>query len=104
MPSILILHLNRFINITGLRKIQRQVSFPLEGLDISKYGGNLHSRLDLYAVSNHYGTMQSGHYTANCKVDNDRWISFDDQNTSEVSESRVCSPAAHILFYKVTLA
>ena len=99
MPSIL--HLNRFNNITGLRKIQRQVSFPLKGLDISKYGDHLHNRLDLYAVSKHYGTMQSGHYTAYCKVDNDRWISFDDQNTSEISESRVCSPAAYILFYKV---
>ena len=93
--------LNRFTNITGLRKIQRQVRFPLEGLDVSKYGDNLHNRLDLYAVSNHYGTMRSGHYTVYCKVDNDRWINFDDQNTSEVSESRVCSPAAYILFYEM---
>ena len=94
MPSILILRLNRFNNITGLRKIQRQVSFPLKGLDISKYGNNLHNRVDPYAVSNHYGTMQSGHYTAYCKIDND-------QNTSEVSESRVGSPADYILFYKI---
>ena len=34
---------------------------------------------DLYAVSNHYGTMNGGHYTAMCQNPvNKLWYEFDD--------------------------
>ena len=40
----------------------------------------------LYAVSNHYGTMHGGHYTAFCKNVYDRkWYKFDDQFVTEMS-------------------
>lgn len=39
----------------------------------------------LYAVSNHYGTMHGGHYTAFCRnVYNRRWYKFDDQFVTEM--------------------
>lgn len=54
----------------------------------------------LYAVSNHYGTMEGGHYTAFCKSANyGRWYKFDDQVVSPLDASNVVSSAAYILFY-----
>ena len=39
-----------------------------------------YSHFNLYAVSNHYGTMEGGHYTAYCKSDITRgWHKYDDQ-------------------------
>lgn len=45
------------------------IDFPLEELDMRPF--SLHVPSDnpysLYAVSNHYGSTQCGHYTAACK-------------------------------------
>jgi hypothetical protein len=41
-------------------------------------------KYDLYAVSNHYGGLRSGHYTAVCKNPVvERWFKFDDHNPIE---------------------
>lgn len=52
------------------QKIDVDVSFPLESLDLTKHitGRTDGEKLiyDLYAVSNHYGNMGFGHYTAYC--------------------------------------
>ncbi len=41
---------------------------------------------DLYAVSNHFGNVGYGHYTAYGKnPDNNKWYNFDDSSVSEVS-------------------
>ena len=62
---------------------------------------------DLYAVSNHYGTMNGGHYTAMCKnVMNDTWYEFDDSQLTKLGQSdsgvkgNVVSKAAYVLFYR----
>ncbi|KAI9141081.1 hypothetical protein BKA69DRAFT_1038720 [Paraphysoderma sedebokerense] len=56
---------------------------------------------DLYAVSNHFGGLGGGHYTAYAKnpIDN-RWYDFDDSSVQPISESKVKSPAAYLLFYR----
>ncbi|KAG7468755.1 ubiquitin carboxyl-terminal hydrolase 8, partial [Solea senegalensis] len=57
-------------------------------------------RYGLYAVSNHYGGLDGGHYTAYCKnALKQRWYKFDDHEVSEISTSSVKSSAAYILFY-----
>jgi ubiquitin carboxyl-terminal hydrolase 8 len=54
----------------------------------------------LYGVSNHYGSMEGGHYTAYCKNERyNKWYKFDDHEVSEMSTNDVCSGAAYILFY-----
>lgn len=59
-----------------------------------------YSRFKLYAVSNHYGTMDAGHYTAYCKnSEYNQWFKFDDQDVMEISGNEVRSAAAYILFY-----
>lgn len=56
---------------------------------------------ELYAVSNHYGSLSGGHYTAYAK-NKERWFSFNDSSVSSVSESQVTSRSsgAYILFYR----
>jgi ubiquitin C-terminal hydrolase len=46
---------------------------------------------DLYAVSNHYGSLGGGHYTAMCKNPVfDIWAEFDDSSVSKISNRDVC--------------
>lgn len=58
---------------------------------------------DLYAVTNHFGGLGGGHYTAFAKnkFDN-QWYNFDDSNVSVVSnpEQAIITTAAYVLFYK----
>lgn len=57
---------------------------------------------DLYAVSNHFGSANCGHYTAFGKnAKSGEWYNFDDSSVSGVSaESVIGSSAAYILFYE----
>ena len=56
---------------------------------------------DLYAVSNHYGGLGGGHYTAYCRMPDDgKWYTFDDSSVAEMREESVKSPAAYVLFYR----
>ena len=71
LPEVLVVHLKRFSFNRGFRgKLDSFVDFPMTKLDLSKYvapeeGGHVY---DLYAVSNHYGGMGGGHYTAYAMV------------------------------------
>ena len=79
------------------------VDFSVNDLELNrvvKSSNARYSRFKLYAVSNHYGTMDAGHYTAYCKnpVFN-KWFKFDDQEVMEINGNEVRSAAAYILFY-----
>merc|ERR1712032_276761 len=55
---------------------------------------------DCYAVSNHFGGLGGGHYTAYAKGDDGEWCNFDDSRvTTGVEESEVVSSAAYCLYY-----
>jgi len=49
------------------------VDFPLENLDLNqkvlakRYSNDKDYKYDLFAVSNHYGSLGGGHYTAYAK-------------------------------------
>lgn len=56
---------------------------------------------DLFAVSNHFGGMGGGHYTAYAKLnESDKWYCFDDSNTYPVQAKDVVTSAAYVLFYR----
>jgi len=56
---------------------------------------------DLFAVSNHYGSLGFGHYTAYCKNSRTgKWYSFDDSSVSAEDPDNVCSTASYVLFYR----
>lgn len=107
-PNILIIHLKRFKNNS---KIDTLVNFPLEGLDISDFvinkkinpqtGENEKYVYDLFAVANHFGSINFGHYTAYAKnYFTNKWYDFDDSHVSYKNEDDIVSPSAYVLFYK----
>ena len=57
---------------------------------------------DLYAVSNHYGNMGFGHYTAyGYNVEHKQWYDFDDSHVSPLGDpEQVVTEAAYNLFYR----
>ena len=55
---------------------------------------------DLFAVTNHFGSLNGGHYTAFGKNINDNWYNFNDSSVSNASASNIVSEAAYLLFYR----
>jgi len=117
VPEVLVIHLKRFYyersryvrSWVDREKINDMVTFPLEGLDLSRFvdeGG--HELLyDCYAVSNHIGGMGGGHYTAYVKYQksdtehkDDQWYCMDDSRSSPIDTNDVVSPQAYVLFYR----
>ena len=106
-PPILILHLKRFkikedkMTCRAGGRLSALIEFPLRNLDLTKYAqkGSVPPIYDLYAVSNHYGSTEYGHYTA-FGLNREEWYKFDDSSVYKVDESQVCSTAAYVLFYK----
>uniref|UniRef100_A0A8C5KZP7 ubiquitinyl hydrolase 1 n=1 Tax=Jaculus jaculus TaxID=51337 RepID=A0A8C5KZP7_JACJA len=128
LPDILIIHLKRFCQVGERRnKLSTLVKFPLSGLNMaphvaqrstsSKAGPGpwpswkpptclptaypLDFLYDLYAVCNHHGSLQGGHYTAYCRNSLDgQWYSFDDSTVEPLQEDEVSTRGAYILFYQ----
>jgi len=127
LPNVLVLHLKRFEfkNTYRREKLETFVDCPLEGLDMNKYcaandpkykkdivDDSVPATYDLFGVTNHYGRMGFGHYTAFARRWNEHtlskeWVLFDDANVRTVGnglggpgEERVVTPAAYVLFYR----
>jgi len=107
-PPILIVHLKRFhYSATTHRrdKIDTDIDFPLKGLDLTgevmQFSDDKKPIYDCYAVSNHYGRLGGGHYTAYAMSDDGEWCHFDDSRvTTGIDPSAVVSNAAYVLYYK----
>ena len=93
LPYVLILSLKRFkYNQTSNFKLRQMITYPLDlELENKKY--------ELYGVINHYGSINSGHYTAIIKNCEKKWIMCNDSNVYEIEEKRVMNSNAYILFY-----
>ncbi|KAG8444735.1 hypothetical protein GDO86_009779 [Hymenochirus boettgeri] len=128
-PANLILHLKRFYqNGLTLRKINRHVDFPLI-LDLAPFcSANCKNVLkeksvlySLYGIVEHSGSMRGGHYAAYVKIrtpfrkliennnnssgiteslGSSQWVYVSDTHVQMVSESRVLTAQAYILFYE----
>lgn len=55
---------------------------------------------DLFAVSNHYGSLNGGHYTAYAQNIDGKWYDFNDSSVSSSSPSDLISGASYLLFYR----
>ena len=103
LPKILIICFKRFIKDSyRWEKNEDEVDFPIENMDMKNFvigPDKEHSKYDLFAVSQHYGSTGFGHYTAVCKNDG-KWYSYNDSSCSETNESDVLSSAAYVLFYR----
>ena len=93
-PPVLIVHLLRFKLNPKMHSIKDEtcVLFPLDNLTIGK------AKYKLYATIEHAGTIQFGHFTANCLV-GDKWFHFNDDRVTEISQKAIVSKNVYILFY-----
>jgi len=105
-PPILVIHLKRFSyrHKFWREKLETFVSYPVRGLDLSRHlilQPEIPPIYDLYAVSNHYGSMGGGHYTAySLNRHTNKWYKFDDSYVSEMEEQQAVTSSAYVLFYR----
>ncbi|WOL15310.1 ubiquitin carboxyl-terminal hydrolase 8-like isoform X1 [Canna indica] len=108
LPEVLVIHLKRFSYTRYTKnKLETLVDFPIHDLDLSMYVAGMPKQITnkyrLYAVSNHYGNMGGGHYTAYVYHEREnRWYDFDDRSVIPISEESIKTSAAYVLFYKRT--
>eukprot|EP00474_Spongospora_subterranea_P011090 CRZ11548.1 hypothetical protein [Spongospora subterranea] len=102
-PQVLVLHLKRFeYSSISQCKLDIMINFPLRGLNLSKFSAvsDRSPVYDLVAVSNHYGSLSGGHYTATGRISSDTWAEFNDSSARVVPSTSVLSSAAYVLFFK----
>ncbi|EKE41090.1 hypothetical protein ENUP19_0328G0031 [Entamoeba nuttalli] len=93
-PPILIIQLLRFEQHSNYtQKDQTTILFPLNDfvIGVTKY--------ELYATIDHAGSINHGHFTANCKI-NDLWYHFDDETVKPLNKIDIVSEKSYILFYE----
>ncbi len=122
-PNVLVIHLKRFKQLGRVRaKVSTRVEFPVRGLDLSRWttagcakmadgadkaAGKTAGKAtdkplyDLFAVTNHSGRINSGHYTAFARnLESGTWHSYNDTIVKDVSnDEQLVSSKAYILFY-----
>ncbi|GAA5908331.1 hypothetical protein JCM6882_006804, partial [Rhodosporidiobolus microsporus] len=116
LPPILVIHLKRFsFHGPFSDKIETQVQYPLSGLDLGPFippplmekrtGQVLNGAppkgyvYDLFGVTNHYGNLSSGHYTAFVRSGRE-WNNIGDSKVTPCDPRMVESAkSAYILYY-----
>lgn len=118
-PDVLIIHLKKYKNdiinfknniISRNSKIHSRINYPINNLDINSImskininNNNTEHKYNLFAVTNHYGNLNGGHYLSYCKnFINNSWYKFNDSNISFVSDisSEIINNNAYILYYE----
>ncbi|KAB1265986.1 Ubiquitin carboxyl-terminal hydrolase 22 [Camelus dromedarius] len=117
LPIVACFHLKRFEHSAKLRrKITTYVSFPLE-LDMTPFmasskesrmngqhqpptdGFSNDNKYSLFAVVNHQGTLESGHYTSFIRQHKDQWFKCDDAIITKAGIADVLDSEGYLLFY-----
>ena len=100
LPNVLIVVLKRFKK--NGEKIFKNIDFPLINLDLSKYCVGYKKKknvYDLWSISNHTGSLGSGHYYSYCKNINGKWFNYNDSNVNEIDSENIVTDNAYCLFY-----
>lgn len=116
-PEYLIIHIKRFNKkysngLVSINKNNKLIKFPINDFNIDKYTDYIqvdynsknNINYDLCGISKHYGSYNSGHYTAQCRsIINKKWYNYDDQNVRAIKddmiEQELVTKEAYILFY-----
>ena len=103
LPPVLLIHLKRFsFHGKWKQKLETNVNFPLSGLNLAPItlGPLKPTPYQLFAVSNHSGTLERGHYTAYVRnAVNQKFYTFDDSVVQNMSTSNVMTKNGYMLFY-----
>lgn len=116
LPPVLLIHLKRFtFRGPASNKIETRVTFSSDKLDLSNYmppplppGMSVHGipvsesqrppyLYDLYAVTHHFGTLNSGHYTASVRTQG-IWYYCDDSRVTP-SDAQLHTSSPYMLFF-----
>lgn len=107
-PNIIIFQLKRFkLKKDKFSKINTMIDFPIKDLNLNDFSkGFQRSKpiYNLFAVVNHSGDLDYGHYYtyAQCEKDNN-WYYFDDDNYGMIEDpSDIVTKDAYLLFYYKT--
>lgn len=120
LPIVACFHLKRFEHSTGYhKKISTYVSFP-EELDMTPFMSSSrdsngyyrhHSvqestlslscknKYSLFAVVNHSGTIECGHYTCFIRQHKNQWFKCDDHLITKAMPQEVLNSEGYLLFY-----
>ena len=103
LPKIMIIDLKRF-NYINLEKNKKHVHFELENLDMRNYVNEYYSEsyiYDLFAICNHVGSKECGHYFSYIRNANNKWYKYDDTDVNEIKDhSNLITSDAYCLFYR----
>ncbi|KAL3119439.1 hypothetical protein niasHT_002527 [Heterodera trifolii] len=110
IPEILIVHLKRFSQNDGnFVKNEVEVTFNVNELNLSPYIHEMsplpNSAFTLYAMTNHSGSLNIGHYTSavvNLTSTDQQWLSFNDDSCIPCAAPSPSSQSAFLLYYKLT--
>uniref|UniRef100_A0A1I8A752 ubiquitinyl hydrolase 1 n=1 Tax=Steinernema glaseri TaxID=37863 RepID=A0A1I8A752_9BILA len=120
LPLVMCFHLKRLVHHKA-KKSNVEVSYP-EFLDVTEFTSpyilrrqngiqpsplddpneklnNLKNRYALFAVVNHFGTVEAGHYTCFVKHQMKKWYLCDDERIIETSPEVVLGSEGYLLFY-----
>ena len=100
-PEILILSLQRIGEYK--KKLGYSVNFE-ENIDISEFidkdcGYARDCNYQLFAVINHSGSINSGHYYTYLKIEKKDWFEFNDSKVKKIEDISDSSETAYALFY-----
>ena len=104
LPNILIISLQR-INPKNGMKNNASVKF-YEGLDLKEIIDNEtqradYTKYDLFAISNHIGSINTGHYYSNIKI-GQNWYCFEDSKVYKIGpQIEMNTQEVYTLFYKM---
>lgn len=104
LPIVSSFHLKRFEHSSLVdKKISTFISFPSE-LNMTPFMSKNSEtvgdfRYSLYAVINHIGSLDAGHYTAYVRHQKDMWVKCDDHIITTATLKQVLDSEGYMLFY-----
>ena len=108
LPNIMIIDIKRFIPSYAsgrMKKNQQFIDIPISNVDFSKYVEGYAKETfiyDLYAICNHHGQIDGGHYSATIKNSNGKWYNFNDTQVKEIliNDNIISGNTPYCLFYR----
>ena len=104
LPPVVILSIKRFTNDGN--KVRGKLAWDLDSFDLGSvfafsrnpFSDNpIHTQYETFAVIEHHGSLQGGHYTMYARQ-NETWLEYDDNSITDVTPDRVVSADSYILF------
>ena len=108
MPPYLIISIKRFVrNYLSKTKIQLLkkndfLNYNIDYIDFDNFvtgPKNPKNVYTLYAVNQHSGSNEGGHYSSACK-NFGKWNMFDDHAVFQCDDDMICVPEGYLLFYR----